>query len=321
MKESIEKAKEVIRLEAEAIKSLEVKVDKNFAKAVDVILNSGGKVIVTGIGKSGNIARKVASTLSSTGTPSVFLHLAEGIHGDIGAAREGDVVICISKSGYSDEFQLVLPLFRRIGIPIISFTADKNSLLAKFSDIVIDVDVKEEACPNGLAPTTSSTAALVMGDALAIALMHKRQFSKDDFALLHPGGNLGKRLILRIEDVMFKGEHIPIVKEDSTFKELVLEMNSKRFGCTLVVNGKGILEGIITDGDLKRVLEKTDDFNNLKASDIMTLNPKVTKSDYLVTKALFTMKKYNIMQLVVVDDEKKPIGMVHLHDVLKTGIS
>jgi len=321
MIESIKHGKEVIKLEAEAIKSLEEKVDENFARAVDIILNSKGKVIVTGIGKSGIIAKKLSSTFSSTGTPSIFLHLAEGIHGDIGVVKKDDIVICISKSGNADEFQLILPIFRRIGTPIIAITADKESLLAKYSDVVLDVKVTEEACPNDLAPTTSSTAALVMGDALAVSLVHKRNFSQDDFAFLHPGGNLGKRLILKVEDIMYKGEYIPKINTEASFKEIILEMNKKRFGCTTVINGDSTLAGIITDGDLKRILEKTDNFNGLKAKDIMNINPKVCRKDYLAAKALILMKKYNIMQIIVVDNFNKPIGMIHLHDVLKAGIS
>ena len=321
MKDSIDRAKEVIRIEAKAVLALEDRVDENFYRAVDTILKSKGRVIVSGIGKSGIVAKKIASTLSSTGTPSLFLHLAEGLHGDIGTVKKEDVVICVSKSGSSDEFHLVLPVFRRIGIPIIALTGDKSSLLAKFSDIIIDVSVDEEACPNDLAPTTSSTAALVMGDALAVALMHKREFSEDDFAFLHPGGTLGKRLTLKVEDIMFKGDFIPVVYENASFKEVVLEMNSKRFGCTCVLDGQDCLEGIITDGDLKRVLEKNIDFSDLKAKDIMTKNPKAAHKDTLAAKALLTMKKYNIMQLVVIDNNKIPVGMIHLHDVLKTGIS
>jgi arabinose-5-phosphate isomerase len=253
-----EKAKEVIRKEAKAIAHLEKKIDEQFSRAVELCLKCKGRVIVTGIGKSGIIGRKIAATLSSTGTPAFFLHPTEGTHGDVGMVRKNDVVIAISKSGETDEVYQLVPLFKRVGVPIITLTGNTKSPLAEKSDVVIDVSVDEEACPYDLVPTSSTTAALVMGDALAIALLEERNFSSEDFALLHPGGQLGRKLILKVSDIMHSGDQIPKVAEDTGIKEVILEMTSKRLGTTTVVNQKGELVGIFTDGDLRRVVERTD---------------------------------------------------------------
>ncbi len=318
---SIEKAKEVIRLEAESIRVLEDRIGEDFQKAIDIIFNCKGKVIVTGVGKSGIIGKKIAATLSSTGTPSVFLNPGDSVHGDLGIVSGDDVVICLSKSGESEEFRVFISVIKRMNIPVISLLGKQDSFLAKNSDIIIDVSVKEEACSLDLAPTSSTTASLAMGDAIAVALLDKRDFTKEDFAFLHPGGNIGKRLLLKVKDIMYTGSYIPKVNKDSTFKEIVVEMNAKRFGSTCVVKKDGVLCGIITDGDLKRTLEKYEDLHSLKASNMMSKKPKTVKEDDLAIVALNTMKQFDIMQLVVVDDNMLIAGMIHLHDILESGLS
>lgn len=317
----IKKAKDVIRIEAEAVARLEARINESFVKAVEQIYNSKGRTIVTGMGKSGIIARKIVATMNSTGTPAIFLHPSDAVHGDLGIIRKEDVVICISKSGDTDEVQQLIPMFKRIGVPIISIVGNLNSSLAQSSDIILDASVKEEACPLDLAPTASTTAALALGDALAIALLENYNFSREDFALYHPGGNLGKRLILKIEEIMVKDENVPKVSFNYSLNDVIIEITSKRLGATCVVDSQGILIGIITDGDLRRMLQKTTDFSNLTAANIMTKNPKVIKKNILAALAIQEMESYNITQLIVVDDDKKPIGMVHLHDLVKAGLS
>ncbi|MCP4726253.1 MAG: KpsF/GutQ family sugar-phosphate isomerase [bacterium] len=307
-------------MESEAVAALIGRLNEQFVNAVDLLFNCSGRVIVTGVGKSGVIARKISATLCSTGTPAVFMHASDGLHGDIGMVQSGDIMIWISKSGNSDEFKDSLPLFKRMGVKIIGMAGVINSLLAKNSDVVLDVSVAEEACPNDLAPTASTTAALAMGDALAISVLKKRKFTKEDFAYLHPGGSLGKQLLLKIEDLMSTGEDLPMVKSDETFRNIILEMNSKRFGGTCVVNSSNKLIGIITDGDLKRLLEKTGNLENLTAEQVMSEDPKSITIGSHAAKAMHIMKKYDIMQIIVVDDNKKPVGMVHLHDLLNEGI-
>jgi arabinose-5-phosphate isomerase len=316
----IEKAKEVIRKEAEAILNLEKKVNSEFQKAVELILKCRGRVIVTGIGKSGIIGKKIAATLTSTGTSAIFLHPVEGLHGDLGLVRRDDLVIAVTKSGETEELQQLFPLFKRLGVPIISLTGDPSSPAAEKSDIVIDVSVDEEACPNNLVPTSSTTAALVMGDALAVALLDERGFSTEDFALLHPGGYLGKRLLLKVKDIMHTGNNIPIVSENADMKEVILEMTSKRFGATTVVNDKNELVGIFTDGDLRRLVEKTEEIFKLKAREVMTRDPKTIDSEELAAKALNRMEFYNITSLIVPNGKKEPVGIIHLHDLLKAGV-
>jgi arabinose-5-phosphate isomerase len=316
----IEKAKEVIRKEAEAILNLEKKINSEFQKAVEIILKCKGRVIVTGIGKSGIIGKKIAATLTSTGTAAFFLHPVEGLHGDLGLVRRDDVVIAITKSGETEELQQLFPLFKRLGVPIISLTGNPNSQAAEKSDVVIDVSVDEEACPNNLVPTSSTTAALVMGDALAIALLEERHFSTEDFALLHPGGYLGKRLLLKVKDVMHTGNSIPMVFEDANMKDVILEMTSKRFGATTVVNDKKELVGIFTDGDLRRLVEKTEEIFKLKAREIMVRNPKTIEEEALAVKALNRMEFFNITCLIVPNGNKEPVGILHLHDLLKAGV-
>jgi arabinose-5-phosphate isomerase len=314
------KAKEVIRKEAEAVARLEKKIDDNFVRAVELILRSKGRVIVTGIGKSGIIGKKIAATLTSTGTASFFLHPTEGIHGDLGMVQKNDVVIAVTKSGGTDEVYQLIPLFKRLGVPIITFTGNPGSPVAEKSDLVIDVSVDKEACPNNLVPTSSTTAALVMGDALAVALLDERHFSSEDFALLHPGGHLGRKLLLKVSDIMHTGDEIPVVSEETGMKEVILEMTSKRFGTTAVVNQKGELVGIFTDGDLRRLVERTDEIFSLKARQVMSENPKTIDGEELAAKALNLMESYSITSLIITNGEREPVGIVHLHDILKAGV-
>jgi len=318
--EIIKTGKSVIRIEADAIAHLEESINKDFVDAVDTIYKAKGRVVLTGMGKSGLIARKVVATLNSTGTAAIYMHPTDALHGDLGMVRKEDVVIIISKSGSTDEISKLLPMFKRLGVRIIAMSGNPDSSLVKESDIFLNISVKEEACPHDLAPTSSTTATAVMGDALSVALLKKRGFTAEDFALLHPGGSLGKRLSLKIEEIMTKGDGVPIVQENSSIKDIILEMTSKRLGTTCVVNKVGKLSGVITDGDLRRLLEKTMDVKNLVATDIMSKNPKVTDKDYLASFALQIMESHKITSLIVADPEKKPIGIIHLHDLLKLGL-
>jgi len=318
---SLEKAREVIRIEAEAVAALESRIDENFVRAVEVLHKCKGRVIVSGMGKSGIIAQKIASTLSSTGTAAMFMHPAEAAHGDLGMVMPDDVVICISKSGRTEEFYVLIPLFKRLSIPVIAMTGNLHSPLADHADVVLDTSVKQEACPHDLAPTASTTAALVMGDALAIALLETREFTKEDFALRHPSGSLGKKLLLRIDDVMYAGEKIAHVNESTGLDEIILEITSKRFGATCVLDENGQLTGIITDGDLRRLLTKRTPLTGISARDMMTRNPKAVHTGTLASQVLEMMEDLNIMQMIVVDIEHRPVGMAHLHDLLKAGVA
>lgn len=310
----------VVRIEARAVAELEQSINKDFVKAIDIIYGAKGRVVLTGMGKSGLIARKIVATLNSTGTAAIYMHPTDALHGDLGMVRKEDVVIIISKSGSTDEISRLLPMFKRLGVKIIAMSGNPDSQLVKDSDIFLNISVKEEACPHDLAPTSSTTATLVMGDALSVALLQKRGFTVQDFALLHPGGSLGKRLSLKIDEIMTKGDGIPIVKENSSIKDIILEMTSKRLGVTCVVNNNGKLSGVITDGDLRRLLEKTMDVKNLVATDIMSKNPKVTDKDYLASFALQIMENHKITSLIVANRNHEPIGIVHLHDLVNIGL-
>jgi arabinose-5-phosphate isomerase len=314
------KGKEVIRIEAAAVAALEQRIGESFARAVELMFNCRGRVVVTGMGKSGIIAGKIAATLNSTGTPSLFLHSSDAVHGDLGMVRKEDVVMFISKSGTTADLHTLLPMFKRIGVPIISLVGNVNSKLAQLSDLVLDVSVKEEACPHDLAPTASTTATLALGDALAMALLEHRNFTVEDFALYHPGGNLGKRLLLKIEELMVAGDAVPKVKKDIHIRDAILEMTSKRLGATCVIDNEGILAGIITDGDLRRILQKTTDVTRITAEMVMTKHPKTITPDMLAAVALQEMEEYNITQLIVVDAGHRPVGMVHLHELVKAGL-
>jgi len=317
---SIQKGKEVVRIEGKAVADLERRIGAPFARAVDLILRCRGRVIMTGVGKSGIIARKIVATMNSTGTPSVFLHPSDAVHGDLGIVRHDDVVICISKSGNTQELSSLLPMFKRLGVPIISLVGKLNSLLARESTVVLDATVEEEACPHDLAPTSSTTATLALGDALAIALLDRREFSREDFALFHPGGTLGKRLLLKVDELMVAGAAVPRVSTGVPMRDAIVEMTSKRLGCTCVVGNDGLLEGIITDGDLRRLLQKGTDINSLTAGEAMTRHPKTARKGTLAVVVLQEMESYSITQLIIVDDRNRPVGVVHLHDLVKAGL-
>jgi arabinose-5-phosphate isomerase len=318
----LDQAREVFRKEAGAILSLIDRVNEDFIRAVGILHSCTGKVIVTGIGKSGIISQKLASTLSCSGTPALFLHPAEGIHGDIGMVSKDDVVIALSNSGETDELLKILPVIKRMGIKLIVMTGNPESLLSKSGDVVLDLGVQEEACPLGLVPTTSTSAAMAMGDALALALLEQRGFKAEDFAALHPGGALGRKLLLRVQDVMHVEAAVPLVREHDTMKVALIEMTSKRLGVTGVVTGQGELTGIITDGDLRRGLERQQNLLVLTAREVMTLNPKTIEKEALAAQALQIMEQYAITSLFIVaaSGPKKPEGIIHLHDLLKAGI-
>jgi arabinose-5-phosphate isomerase len=316
----IKTGKNVVRIEAAAVAQLEERINENFARAVDTVYNSRGRVVITGMGKSGIIARKIGATLNSTGTPAMFLHPSDAVHGDYGMVRKEDVVICISKSGNTRELIQLIPLFKRSGVPIIAMVANQNSPLAREADIALDISVKEEACPHDLAPTSSTTATLVMGDAFAMALLDKRNFTVEDFALYHPGGNLGRRLLLKIEEMMVSGKNVPVVKNDVSLRDVILEITSKRLGATCVIDGSGVLVGIVTDGDLRRLLQKTTDLTHQTAEMVMTCNPKTISKDVLAAMALQEMESFKITQLIVVDDKHRPIGIIHLHELVEAGL-
>ncbi|TPD70025.1 KpsF/GutQ family sugar-phosphate isomerase [Flavobacterium microcysteis] len=303
--------------ESKAIANLSELLTNDFAEAVEIIFKSKGRLIVTGIGKSAIIAQKIVATLNSTGTPSMFLHASEAIHGDLGMVQQDDVVICISKSGNSPEIKVLVPLLKRFGNILIAITGNLTSFLGKESDYVLNAYVESECDPINLAPTNSTTAQLVIGDALAVALMELRDFKSEDFAKYHPGGALGKKLLLRVKD-MLDTTHRPVVAPDSSIKKVIVEISEKRLGVTAVVENDKVI-GIITDGDIRRMLNDRDTFNDLTAKDIMTKNPKMIKSNDMVVDALNILEDFSITQLVVVD-EGNYLGVIHLHDILKEGI-
>ncbi|MFZ5518555.1 MAG: KpsF/GutQ family sugar-phosphate isomerase [Candidatus Zhuqueibacterota bacterium] len=316
----IQTGKEVISKEALAIRELETKIDVNFALAVDLISRCKGRVVISGMGKSGIIGRKIAATFTSTGTSAIFLHPAEGLHGDLGIVHKDDIVICISKSGDTSELFQIVPVLKRIGVPIITITGNRRSRIAERSDIILDASVVEEACPFNLAPTSSTTAALVMGDALAVALLERRDFNAQDFAMLHPGGSLGKKLTMLIDEIMFTGERIPKVTENLSLDKVIFEITDKRFGSACVVDENDRLLGIITDGDIRRLVEKKTDVWKLTAREVMGENPKTVKMGTMAADALKLMTDYSIMQVIIVNDDNVPVGIVHIHDVLEAGI-
>ncbi len=317
---AIAKGKEVVRIESKAVAALEERIDERFARAVDTLFKCKGRVIITGVGKSGIVARKIVATMNSTGTPAVFLHPSDAVHGDLGMVRKDDVVVCISKSGDTPELSILLPMFKRLAVPIIGMTGRVESKLGRESAVVLDVSVQEEACPHDLAPTASTTVTLVLGDALAIALLDRRQFSREDFALYHPGGTLGRRLLLKIDELMVTGEAIPRVSGNVPLRDAIMEMTSKRLGCTCVVKEDGTLAGVITDGDLRRLLQKSSDVSNITAAMAMSQRPKTVAAGTLAVVALQEMESYNITQIIVVNGDHKPVGVVHLHDLVKTGL-
>ena len=305
-------------MEAEAINDLATQLDEQFEEAIAKLVHIKGRIVISGIGKSAIIAQKIVATLNSTGSPSIFLHAADAIHGDIGIVQQEDAVIIISKSGESPEIKVLVPLIKNFGNTLIAMVGNIDSFLAKKANYVLNTTVKQEACPNNLAPTTSTTAQLVMGDALAVCLMEQRGFNINDFAKLHPGGTLGKKLYLRVRDLCAENER-PVVSAEQSVKEVIMEMTRKRLGVTAVINSAENLVGIITDGDLRRMLEKSDSIQNIKAKDIMTMHPKTITADEMAVNALDVMRNNEIMQLIVVDGDKY-IGVIHLHDLVKEGL-
>ncbi|MFH1122235.1 MAG: KpsF/GutQ family sugar-phosphate isomerase [Pseudomonadota bacterium] len=311
----IEQVKEVLKIEAQAILDLMDRVGPEFEQAVQMILKAKGRVILTGMGKSGLVARKISATLNSTGTPSLFLHPAEAIHGDLGMVTRDDVVVALSHSGNTAEIINILPIIKKMGAKIISFTGSLESPVALESDVVIDVRVEREACPMGLAPTASTTAALAMGDALAVVLINLRRFSSKDFKRFHPGGSLGERLSIGVREVMLTDDHIPMVVLGSKLEQAIKEMDAKGVGATLVVDGERRLSGIITDGDLRRALTRQKNIHNLKVEKIMSPSPKTIDENQLAAEALGIMELYGITHLCIVDREKRVKGLLHLHDL------
>lgn len=313
----LEAAKHSINQQSDAIKNIVNLLDESFAEAVELILKTNGRVIITGIGKSAIIANKIVATLNSTGTPAVFMHAADAIHGDLGLVQKKDIVICISKSGNTPEIKVLIPLLKRAGNPLIAITGNENSFLAEQANFVFNSYVEKEVCPNNLAPTTSTTAQLVIGDALAVCLLEMRDFSSDDFAKYHPGGTLGKKLFLTVKDISVQNEK-PNVKLNSSIKDVIVEISEKRLGVSAVTEQNKI-QGIITDGDLRRMLAHTDDFSNLCAADIMTKNPKSIDINAMAVDAMQLMEQHEISQLLVTKDGTYA-GVIHLHDLVKEGI-
>ena len=316
-----ELAKSVLDIEAESILKLKERINDNIEKAIETIINSGGRVIVTGMGKSGHIGRKIAATLASTGTPAYFLHPAESTHGDSGVITREDVVIAISNSGETSELLNLLPLIKRFEVPLIALVGNTNSTLAHRADIIFDISVEKEACPLGKAPTASTTATLAMGDAIAICLLKKRGFSEEDFLLFHPSGKLGKGILYTVKDLMIKGEELPISHENEKFLDVVKTVTDKKLGCSFIVDKNGVMTGVLTDGDIRRVLMKHLDVENILIQDVMTKNPKKISEKELAVKALAMMEKYSITCIAVCDNNGIPKGLIHIHNLLKAGVA
>lgn len=315
-----EVARRTIRMEAQAVELLEQRIGSDFLQACDIILNCTGRVVVTGMGKSGHIGNKIAATLASTGTPSFFVHPGEASHGDIGMITKDDVVLALSNSGTTSEVITLLPLIKRMGIPLISMTGNPQSTLAQASDAHLDVQVPAEACPLGLAPTTSTTATLVMGDALAITLLEARGFTAEDFAFSHPGGALGRKLLLKVEDIMHSGDKLPQVTADTPLRHALLEMTTKGFGMTTVINTTGELQGVFTDGDLRRAVDNNIDINNTPIGEMIKGKCRAVPRDLLAAEALKIIEDCKITALVVEDANHHPIGVLHMHDILRAGV-
>ncbi|MBF0329399.1 MAG: KpsF/GutQ family sugar-phosphate isomerase [Nitrospirae bacterium] len=314
-------ARKVLKTEADAVDALLSRLDNSFERTIDLIFSSKGRVIVTGMGKSGLVGKKISATLASTGTPAFFMHPAEASHGDLGMVTADDVILAISNSGETEEIIGLIPFLERFDVTLISMTGNAGSSLAKASEVHLDVGVKEEACPLGIVPTASTTATMAMGDAIAVALLSKRGFKEEDFALFHPGGSLGKKLFLKVSDLMHYGASLPLVSPDTAMVEAVIEISSKRLGIAVVADETKKVLGILTDGDLRRGIEKWGrDFFDMKAGEAMTRNPKMIKEDELAAKALSIMEKHSITSIVVPDAEGRAKGIIHLHDILKKGI-
>ena len=316
----LESARNVLRIEEESIEALRLRLGEEFAVAVELLNTCRGRVVFAGMGKSGHVCRKIAATFASTGTPALFLHPAEGGHGDLGMLAKGDVLVAVSNSGETQELIRLLPAVKRLGIPIISMTGGASSTLAARADVVLDISVTEEACPLNLAPTASTTVTMAMGDALAVALLEARGFTENDFAFFHPVGALGRRLLM-VSEVMHVADEIPRVDIETTMREALFEITSKQLGFTTVQDSDDKLLGIITDGDLRRSLEKGSDPLSLTAGEVMTYSPKIINADALAAKALQLMESNKIMSLVIVDSEDRVAGVIHMHDILKAGIA
>ncbi len=316
----IDKGKQIILQEAASLNRIAELLDHNFFSAVELLGQCRGKVIISGMGKSGIVGQKIAATFSSTGTTALFMHPAEAAHGDLGVVSQEDIVICLSKSGMSEELNFILPALRKIGVSIIAFTGNKRSYLAEKADVVLDVFVEQEACPFDLAPTTSTTAMLAMGDALAICLMQEKNFTPQDFAVTHPKGSLGRRLTMKVSDIMVTSDALPVVAETAPVTDLILEMTSKRFGVSGIVDSSGRLSGIFTDGDLRRLIQKGNDFLALHAGDVMSRDPKTVPEDTLAKHCLEILETHRITQLLVCDKENRPSGLIHIHDLITLGL-
>lgn len=310
----------VIETEAKAVFDLTQRIDERFEKACEILLACKGRVVVTGMGKSGHIANKIAATLASTGTPAFFMHPGEACHGDLGMITRQDVVLAISNSGNTSEIVVLLPLLKRLEIPLIALTGNTQSTLAKTADVNLDISIEQEACPLGLAPTTSTTVSLVMGDALAIALLQAKGFSAEDFALSHPGGALGRRLLLKIDELCHRGDELPLVNEHATISDALIEVTAKKLGMTCVVNSHGRLTGVYTDGDIRRTLTNHFDINTTPLTEVMSRQCKTVRAGTLAAEALAIMQKYTITSLVVIDEEQRPVAVIHLHDLLRAGV-
>lgn len=317
---ALDLAREVLNIEAEAVLALTKRIDDSFLQALNIVLSCKGRVIVSGIGKSGHIARKIAATLSSTGTPAYFVHPAEASHGDLGMITANDVFIALSYSGESQELLTIVPVIKRQGAQLISMTGNSKSSMAESADVHLNAAVDKEACPLGLAPTASTTAALALGDALAVALLDAKGFRKEDFARSHPGGSLGRRLLTHVRDVMHSGNQVPAVRQNATLAEAVLEISRKGLGMTAIVDDAQQVLGIYTDGDLRRTLEKQSDFNSVLVSSVMSRNPHSILPDALAVEAVQIMEEYNISQLLAVDSGNKLVGALNMHDLLRAKV-
>jgi len=314
-------ARKVLKAESEAVSGLIGKLNSNFERSVDLIFESRGRVVVTGMGKSGLVGKKIAATLASTGTPAFFLHPAEASHGDLGMVTERDVVVAISNSGETNEIVGLIPFLKRFRVKLISMTGNPKSTLARAADVSLDISVKAEACPMGIVPTASTTAAMAMGDAIAVSLLTKRGLNEKDFAFFHPGGSIGKKFFVRVEDLMHTGPHLPLVTIDTPMSRAVIEVSSKRLGHAIVIDGDGKIAGILTDGDVRRGLEKWGArLFDLPAREVMTKNPRTISQAELAAKALSVMESYSITALVVPGTDARPLGIIHLHDILRQGI-
>lgn len=322
MNEMIDVARRVLRIEAQALSDLADRIDGDFSRAVEMLLACKGRVVITGMGKSGLICQKIASTMASTGTPAFFLHPAEGIHGDLGMLMKGDVVIAVSNSGETDEIVRILPVIKRMGLPLVAMSGNPRSALRRAGDVFLDISIREEACPLGLAPTASTTATLAMGDALAVALLVRRGFKEEDFALFHPGGSLGRKLLLKVEELMHCGSEMPMCHESTPLKEALFEITSKKLGITGVVNDAGQLVGVFSDGDLRRSMAQGFEVLDRPIGEAMARFPKRVLASALAAEAVQIMEAHTITSLFVFDSDegRVPVGIIHLHDLLKAGV-